>query len=67
MVLLLEILKIVMEKITNQYYNDMIKDMDEDQAVDYAIAKVREAIEHTQRTNERLEKTLDLMETRHLS
>jgi hypothetical protein len=67
MVLLLEIRKIVMEKITNQYYNDMIKDMDEDQAVDYAIAKVREAIEHTQLTNERLEKTLDLMETRHLS
>ena len=67
MVLLLEIRKIVMEKITNQYYNDMIKDMDEDQAVDYAIAKVREAIEQTQRTNERLEKTLDLMETRHLS
>jgi hypothetical protein len=51
----------------NQYYMDILKDMDEEQAVDFAIAKVREAIEDTRRTNERLEKALDLMEAIHLS
>ena len=49
------------------YYSNLIKDMDEHQAVNFAITKVREATDEIRKTNEHLEKALDLMEAQHLS
>lgn len=55
-----------MEILNDEYYRDMIRDLNEGQAIDFAMAAVKGAIDDTRKTNERVEKALDFMEARYL-
>jgi hypothetical protein len=56
-----------MGTITDRNHEDIIRDMDESQALNHVILAVREAIEDTRRTRKRVNRTLELMEARHFS
>ena len=43
----------------NEYYRTIIESMDEDEAIEFVSARVKEAIENTRRTRMKVERTLD--------
>ena len=43
----------------DEQYRAILESMDEDEAIDYVCARVKEAIEDTRRTRIKVEKTLD--------
>ena len=51
-----------MKNDNDEYYRNLIKDMNEEEkAVGFVLSKVRAAINNTQRTRKRVNKALDLM------
>jgi hypothetical protein len=56
-----------MEDTEETNYSNLLKDMDENQAVIFASAKVRGAVVDTQQTIKRVNMVLDLMSDRQLA
>jgi hypothetical protein len=50
-----------------KYYRTLLDSMNKEEATEFVLAAVKEAIEDTRRTRQRVEKTLELIAARHMS